>query len=177
MRRPITRGLAISSLIVALVAVFAAGHFMGLRVNLTPSYPLGLWRAVPLGSPVAVGDTVLICPPQSSTFAIALERGYLVRGLCPGWMSPLIKTVAAVAGQRVDIGSAVLIDGKPVVSSGVHHTDGGGRVLNAWPGGRVPPGQVFLLSSYAGSYDSRYFGPVPLEGLLGRAIPVITFEP
>ena len=177
MRQPFAHGLVVSSLVIALLAVFAAGHFMGLRLNMTPSYPLGLWRAVPLGRSVAVGDTVLICPPRSPSFAVALERGYLVRGLCPGWMSPLIKTVAAVAGQRVDIGSAVLIDGKAVASTDVHPTDGRGRALNAWPGGRVPPGEVFLLSSYSGSYDSRYFGPVPLEGLLGRAIPVITFEP
>lgn len=176
MRRRVDRGLVVSSLVIALIIVFAAGHFIGLRLNMTPSYPLGLWRAVPVGRAVLVGDTILICPPQSSTFAVALERGYLVRGLCPGWMSPLIKTVAAVAGQRIDIGTAVLIDGKPVASSDVHHADASGRVLNAWPGGRVPPGQVFLLSSYAGSYDSRYFGPVPVEGLLGRAIPVITFQ-
>jgi conjugative transfer signal peptidase TraF len=164
-------------LVIALISVFAAGHFIGLRLNMTPSYPLGLWRAIPPGREVLVGDTVLICPPPSPTFAVALERGYLVRGVCPGWMSPLIKTVAAVAGQRVEIGSAVLVDGKPVPISDIHHTDASGRLLNAWPGGRVPPDQVFLLSSYAGSYDSRYFGPVPIEGLLGLAIPVITFEP
>ena len=81
---------------------------------------------------------------------------------------------AAATGGNAATGELVivLIDGKAVASTDVHPTDGSGRALNAWPGGRVPPGEVFLLSSYAGSYDSRYFGPVPVEGLLGRAIPV-----
>ncbi|MFZ1812823.1 MAG: conjugal transfer protein TraF, partial [Rhizobiaceae bacterium] len=32
-------------------------------------------------------------------------------------------------------------------------------------------------SDFAGSYDSRYFGPIPGTGLLGRARPVLTFDP
>ncbi|OYR18289.1 hypothetical protein CEV33_4854, partial [Brucella grignonensis] len=32
------------------------GFIAGLRVNLTPSYPLGLWRIEPLVSDVAIGD-------------------------------------------------------------------------------------------------------------------------
>jgi len=46
-----------------------------------------------------------------------------------------------------------------------------------WSGGVVPLGHLYLHSSFVGSYDSRYFGPVPAEGVLGRAVPVITFGP
>ena len=44
-----------------LVMLFAAGQWLRLRVNLTPSYPLGLWRIVPLEQQVAIGDLVFIC--------------------------------------------------------------------------------------------------------------------
>jgi len=44
------------------------------------------------------------------------------------------------------------------------------------PGGVVPSGYLFLHSSFASSYDSRYFGPVPATGLLGLARPVLTFD-
>ncbi|RUW00077.1 conjugal transfer protein TraF, partial [Mesorhizobium sp. M1A.F.Ca.IN.022.05.2.1] len=38
-------------------------------------------------------------------------------------------------------------------------------------------GFLFLHSDFAGSYDSRYFGPIPASGLLGRARPLLTFQP
>lgn len=158
-------------------ALFVAGWTAGLRLNVTPSYPLGLWRIVPLHRDVAVGDLIFICPPQSADFDLARMRGYLRSGLCPGWLSPLIKTVVAVAGQRVEVAMAVTIDGIPLDHSDVHRTDAEGRPLPVFVGGVVPSGQVFLHSNFAGSYDSRYFGPIPEAGLLGLASPVLTFTP
>src|SRR5690606_30652029 len=67
-----------------LSALTAAGWLGGLRINLTPSYPLGLWRIEALQRPVANGDLVFICPPITPAFAKAFERGYIRRGLCPG---------------------------------------------------------------------------------------------
>jgi type IV secretory pathway protease TraF len=35
----------------------------------------------------------------------------------------------------------------------------------------VPPGTCFVLGDYPdGSFDSRFFGPVPLSEIAGRAI-------
>ena len=157
--------------------LLGAGYGVGLRVNWTPSYPLGLWRIVSLNSPVHLGDRVFICPPNTASFQAARTRGYLRRGLCPGWLSPLIKTVVALSGQRVDIGRTVTIDGRELPDSTLQPLDGSGRVLTPAAGGIVPPGMVFLHSSYRGSYDSRYFGPVPAAGILGLAEPVLTVTP
>ncbi|WP_348626836.1 S26 family signal peptidase [Mesorhizobium sp. DCY119] len=55
--------------------------------------------------------------------------------------------------------------------------DGQGRLRTRFPGGIVPPGHLFLHSDFAGSCDSRYFGPIPDTGLLGRAKPVLTIDP
>lgn len=161
----------------ALMAVSAGGWIGGYRLNLTPSEPLGLWRIEPMMRPAAVGDVVFDCPPASSEFAVALERGYFRRGLCPGGVAPLIKTVVAVSGQRVDVASNVVIDRLPLPNSAVRSIDGAGRPLCHFSGGIVPSGHLFLHSDFASSYDSRYFGPVPETGLLGLARPVLTFDP
>jgi conjugative transfer signal peptidase TraF len=160
------------------VSGMAATAFTGgYRLNLTPSEPLGLYRIEELQRPVAIGDLVFLCPPTTDMFAEAWRRGYLRRGLCAGGFAPLIKTVAALPGQHVDITDHVLIDGRPVPSSSVWGRDGEGRVLLPDPGGAIPPHHLFIHSPFASSYDSRYFGPVPDSGLLGLARPVFTFDP
>lgn len=169
------------AIVVALVAVpvalLAAGSGAGLRVNLSPSYPLGLWRIHALHRDVRVGDLVFICPPLTASFDLAFERGYIRPGLCPGRRSPLIKTVVALPGQSIRIGSLVTIDGRSLPNSDLQPVDGAGRQLRPFAGGFVPAGMLFIHSDYEGSYDSRYFGPIPAEGVLGLAEPVLTFEP
>ncbi len=159
------------------IALIVAGNAGGVRINFTPSYALGLWRIVPFDREAVVGDLVFLCPPQTPAFALAIERGYIRRGLCPGWMTPLIKTVAATSGQHISIAASVRVDGLPIAGSAVRERDAEGRALAPWSGGVVPAGHLFLHSDFAGSYDSRYFGPVPVGGLLGRAEPVLTFGP
>jgi conjugative transfer signal peptidase TraF len=169
--------LIVSAAVASLVMLAGTAWFAGLRFNLTRSYPLGLWRIEPLDGPPAVGDLVFICPPDNTAFRLAREHGYLGRGLCRGWFSPLIKTVAATDGQTIAIGADVEIDGRRLPHSDVLPTDAAGRALTAFAGGAVSPGSLFLHSDFAGSYDSRYFGPIPASGLLGRAHPLLTFEP
>lgn len=155
----------------------AAAIVGGFRINLTPSEPLGLWRIVVLDRPVSLGDLVFICPPQTVAMVQARERGYLRSGTCPGGVAPLIKTVVAVAGQHVEIGAGVMIDGRPIASSDLIAQDGKGRPMKPFPGGIVPDESVFLHSPLRGSYDSRYFGPLPASGILGLAQPVLTYAP
>ena len=169
------RVLTISGVGLALMAAFVGvGIKAGLRVNLTPSEPLGLWQVVTPDRPVAVGDLVFMCPPPGALSDFGLARGYFLSGSCPGGAAPLIKTVAALAGANIAVGANIRIDGVPLRHSWLSSTDGQGRVLVSWAGGVVPPGQFFLHSRFRGSYDSRYFGPVPDTGLLGFARPLFT---
>ncbi|WP_259665665.1 conjugative transfer signal peptidase TraF [Rhizobium binae] len=147
------------------------------RINFTPSEPLGLWRIVKFDRPAGVGDLVFICPPQTPVMREARVRGYLRSGLCPGAVAPLIKTIIAVAEQRVDIGTSVTVDGHPVRFSELALRDGQGRPMTPFGDGIVPAGHVLLHSAFAGSYDSRYFGPVPASGILGLAREVLTYAP
>jgi len=161
----------------ALAAMTGAGVFGGYRVNLTPSYPIGLWRIVPFDHEPRIGDLVFICPPLTPTFLTALERGYLRHGLCPGGFAPLIKAIAATEGQRVVVATSVTVDGRPLPHSEVRSLDGADRPLAAYAGGVVPAGYLLVHSPHEGSYDSRYFAPIPASGLLGRAKPIFTIEP
>ena len=160
-----------------LLAVSAASWFGGLRINLTPSEPLGLWRIAAVNRPVARDDLVFVCPPSTPVFAAAFDRGYLRRGLCAGGFAPLIKTVAALPGQRVETGANVVIDGVPLAHSSIRVSDGAGRPLRPFAGGIVPAGFIFLFSPYETSYDSRYFGPVPANAVLGLARPFLVLDP
>jgi conjugative transfer signal peptidase TraF len=159
------------------LSIAAAGAWGGYRLNMTRSYPLGLWRIEVMQHELNVGDIVFICPPEVRAFEMALKRGYLPRGLCAGGTGPLIKTVAALAGQDIAIDGHVHIDGRILDHSELRIVDAEGRALAAFAGGVVPTGNVFLHSRFPGSYDSRYFGPVPAAGILGLARPILTFTP
>jgi conjugative transfer signal peptidase TraF len=172
--RPI---IVVAASLVLLGALAGVGFLSGLRINLTPSYPLGLWRIERLGRDVAVGDRIFICPPPVPAFELARKRGYLGRGLCPGWFSPLIKTVVAVGGQRVVVDGSITIDGASFAHSSVRSVDGEGRALAPATSAVVPDGQLFLFSEFEGSYDSRYFGPIPAAGVLGLARPLLVLDP
>jgi len=174
-RRPALALLAVSCGIA--LAVIFGGSVGGLRINSTPSEPLGLWRVVSLDHPVQVGEMVFVCPPETDAVSEGFERGYLRSGLCPGGFGPLIKTVAAVGGQRIEIAGNVTIDGQPIANSNLVSQDGQGRPLRPYVGGTIPAGFLFLHSPFPGSWDSRYFGPVPVSGVLGLAKQVLTYAP
>ena len=78
-----------------------------------------------------------------------------------------IKRVVAVGGEQVAIRDAELyVDGTLVDEPQVDHS----RVDGLWFGPvTVPEGTVFVLGdSRSGSIDSRVYGPVPLDAVIGR---------
>ncbi len=80
---------------------------------------------------------------------------------------PLIKRVVGLPGERVSIaGGRVYVDGVALNETYLHQqTTGDGR---SWV---VPPLQVFVLGdNRENSKDSRYFGPAPIDTIIGHAI-------
>src|SRR5690606_8428551 len=109
---------------------------------------------------------VLIRLPREAK-SLAAQRGYLPANV------PLLKSVAAVAPQRVCVqGSQVRIDG--VLVARRLRWDRQGRALPDWQSCRRLVGdELFLLSSSnPASFDSRYFGPVSADAVIGRAQPL-----
>lgn len=132
--------------------------------NASDSVPVGWYRISPADS-LAPGDLLLADLP-SEVRSLAAQRSYLPANV------PLLKTVAAMAPQRVcALDSQVRIDG--VVVARRMRWDRQGRALPTWQACRRLIGdELFLLSSNPASFDSRYFGPVSADAVIGRAQPL-----
>lgn len=158
-----------------MIGALAGGEAAGLRLNTTASMPRGLWR-VRAGRPVERAEVVVICPPDRADIREAARRGYIPSGRCPGGYEPLIKPVAARSGDVVTVSSAgVAVDGILVANTRPLVRDDAGRMLHPVPAGsyRVPRGAIWLLSGRdPRSFDSRYFGAVPVADIIGVARPL-----
>jgi conjugative transfer signal peptidase TraF len=154
------------------------GGLVGYRVNLTASMPLGLWKKSVANER---GSYVAACIlPDTQAAQMAVERGYIPRGQCPGGYAPLLKHVAALSGDMVFLtDEAVYINGLALPNSRTQATDSQGRPLSSFPRGtyRVLPGQCWLFATtHPNSFDSRYFGPVEESSIVASLVPILTFE-
>ncbi len=162
-----------------LAGALGTAQIVGLRVNDTASMPRGLWRVRAANAPLRRGEVVAVCLPNTAPIREAAMRGYIPAGNCPGGYQPLVKRVAAVAGDLVTVTPhGVAVDGQPVENTAQLPQDSAGRPLRPIPAGAYPvtPGQVWLLSGHdPRSFDSRYFGPVPAVNVQGVARPLWVF--
>ena len=130
--------------------------------NASPSSPVGLY-AVKSVSGVRVGDVVVAWPPPAYR-RMAAARSYLPSHV------PLVKRVAAVAGDRVCARrERILVNGRAAALRRMR--DPSGRTMPRWSGcRRLERGELFLLSA-AGplAFDGRYFGVSRASDLVGRA--------
>ncbi len=161
-------------------ALILCAHSAGLRVNESPSLPIGIWHISPLVGTLRRGDIVSFCPPDTLVFREAWRRGYVGAGHCEGGYEPLLKPAAAIAGDRVSgTDDGISINGRLIATSNSLNRDGLGRTL-ASPGAHdifVAKGEIWVISSYNPlSFDSRYFGPVPISKIEGLAHPLFVFH-
>jgi len=149
---------------------------MGYRINGTSSVPVGIWRVIPLAGGIERGQIVSLCPPPNAAFLEAQARGYLSKGRCPGGLEPMLKPVAGIAGDVIEQTPAGLIlNGQFLPNTLALAADGRGRPLGRVREGRivVKDNEAYLISTATGrSFDSRYFGPLPLTAIEGIAVPV-----
>lgn len=159
-----------------LAGTLVTARLAGLRVNNTASMPRGLWQVSTVNAPLRRGEVVAVCLPDTAPIREAAARGYLPAGNCAGGYEPLVKPVAAVAGDLVTVTpQGVVVDGQPVENTAQLVRDSAGRPLRPIPAGAYPvtQGQVWLLSGHdPRSFDSRYFGPVPATDVQGVARPL-----
>ncbi|MGK7346220.1 MAG: conjugative transfer signal peptidase TraF [Candidatus Nitrospinota bacterium M3_3B_026] len=164
-----------------------------LSINVSESLPVGLYWTGSLPEPgsapgdttsggrggnlgVEVGMIVSAClPPQVATSA--LERGYLPEGTCPSGIAPVGKVIAALPGDTVDVtDSGSFVNGALLPNSAPLLHDSKGRAMPLLRGRFILPAETAWL--YSGhsprSFDSRYYGPVPLSGVRGQLFPLLT---
>lgn len=129
--------------------------------NASSSSAIGLY-AVTSATGVRAGDTVIAWAPARDRRLAAIRR-YVP------YHVPLVKSVAAVAGDRVcGKRDRLLVNGR---SRAVRRSsDPSGRPMPWWLGcRRLDRGEVLLLSGDALAFDGRYFGPTSASELVGRA--------
>jgi conjugative transfer signal peptidase TraF len=158
---------------VAAVAVLAT--MMGPKAaprfvwNVSESVPTGLYHVQPARRLIVTALVVAYPPEPLATFLA--DGGYLPRGV------PLIKRILALPGQTVcRTGLTITVDGIDMGAAREH--DRRGRPLPVWQGCQtVADGDVFLMNwDEPSSLDGRYFGPISLQAIVGRAEPLWTFE-
>src|SRR6516225_2435596 len=112
--------------------LYATFRFVGIRINITSSLPRGFY--IVGQSPTA--DLVEFCP-EGEAATISLERGYrTLGGTCPDGGSPLLKPIAAVPGDHVEVTThGTRVNEKLIPNSAAHVRDHRGRPLNPWPNG------------------------------------------
>jgi conjugative transfer signal peptidase TraF len=137
--------------------------------NASASVPIGLYRVEP-AEKLGVADIAVVTAPKPLASFLA-ARGYLPNGL------PLLKRVLALGGQTVcRRRTAIVVRGVTYGHARAH--DSRGRALPVWQGCHIIAGdEVFVMNRDAeNSFDGRYFGPLPLNSVIGRAIPVWTID-
>jgi conjugative transfer signal peptidase TraF len=111
-------------------------------------------------------DEIAVLKPPVWASAIADQRGYLPKN---AW---LMKPVVATTGPVCRFGNSVFFDGFFVAKALKH--DKFGRALPVWKGCELlRANEVFLLSQHRDSFDSRYFGAVSTDLIVGTAQPLI----
>ncbi len=168
MRRPILLGTIVLGALAVAAPTLALWRPTVLW-NTTASAPLGVYRLQPDDDP-HVGDWVAVRPPKQ------LARWLAAQGFLPAGV-PLLKRIAATQPSTVcRVGATIEIDG--AVAAIARKIDRFGRPLPVWSGCRRLAGpDIFLLNADApGSLDGRYFGPLSVRLIVGKATPVLTWR-
>jgi len=134
--------------------------------NLSASLPRGLYR-LDRSAPPTRGAVVTFAPPPAVA-AMIVARRYL-----PPAVS-LMKVVVALPGDLVCVDDdGLFVSGKRVAAIALQ--DSAGRPLDPFRFCEALPHDVaFVVTGSPLSFDSRYFGPVPLASLT-VAVPAWTF--
>lgn len=130
--------------------------------NASPSSTVGLYVLSARAAP-RVGDMVVAWPPPAAR-RLAAARGYLPASV------PLVKRVAAVAGDRICARrDRIYINGRGAARR--WSRDPSRRPLPHWSGcERLARGELFLLSpGTPDAFDGRYFGKTRGTELIGKA--------
>ncbi|WP_438722086.1 conjugative transfer signal peptidase TraF [Bartonella rochalimae] len=145
----------------------------GFRVNYSHSAPRGLWKVNYFQKDLKKGRFMEVCPPDVPLVKMFVDKGYLHSGVCPSGSIPFLKPLVAVAGDVVHITEkGVSVNGSLLKNS--QEKEG----LSSFPKGeyQVQEGYAWFVSSFDPvSFDSRYFGAVPIVNIIGSAEPILIF--
>lgn len=161
-----TRYIAIAVSFIVMYGFMSLKQYT-ISINASDSLPGVIFFGRPFKSKISRGELVGFCVPTEWK-AFFLSRGYLpALSQCDG-IAAVLKPVAAVAGDFVEITRAgVAINGALIPNSAILESDSKGRYIPSLPVGwnkHLEAGEVFVLSNHIPrSLDSRIYGPIKLS--------------
>lgn len=153
---------------------FSVMAVLGLRFNISDSYPLGVYKRV--SGDVQKHSLVESCLPKEVA-NVMIDRGYIPAvGNCGGY-PPVIKKIYATAGDIVHVSDAVVINGELIANTRLMSVDSNSRTLTPAPNTLLAANHVWLMSDNSPhSYDARYFGQTPDSLIRSKLRPLWTVE-
>lgn len=152
---------------------FCSGYF-SLYLNVSDSIPKGLYvleKRLPKKN-----DYALFCLNDEFTF-IAKQRKYMSNGICKG-LAPVGKRAVATSGDLVKINYfGTYVQNVRLKSSSPLKFDPNGNLMPQRFFERIlEDGEYLFIANKVYSFDSRYYGIVTKENILGTIKPLITYE-
>jgi conjugative transfer signal peptidase TraF len=178
------RGLARLNRVFILVGIAALGimaiwiHY-GIVFNYTHSAPFGLYREIslPASTPHNPAPYVFFCPDRRWPSMKGQPNFRDPMRTCPDGYSPFIKPVVAWPGDTVETSAAgIVVNGRPLPNTSTMDHDSTGHKIHPFPAGQyiVQQGELWVVSSFSPrSFDSRYFGPIPLKSVRSWIRPLL----
>ena len=165
-RPPVLLLLALAPLPIAVAAALSSKPV--LLINTSASEPTGVYLAT--GAPPRTGARIAFRIPQPG-------RAYAARAMPERLRSSVLKTIVAGQGDTVCTTSGrLIINGQDWAPIAEHDRHGGS--LPRWRACRLlRSGEYFVFSNrISNSFDSRYYGPVPADAVIGVYRPLRASE-
>ncbi len=122
-----------------------------MAVNVNDSMPVGIYHVEKSGREPVKGDIVQLCA-DPRVVAVARERDYLPCGSCPFETAPMMKIVAVLAGDLVDVTSGATVRALDVDALRI-----GPQIEPGVPWTVTVGPQPFALALKSGNFDSEDF--------------------
>jgi len=153
----------------SLVLIFGGLFYLGIRVNISESLPIGVYIFVS-GTPDR-GDLVFFEPPENHVFQWARDHLSVHK-------KHFFKRIYGVSGDCVSISNdGVSINGKLISNSKIREKLANGSIVpRVSESGIIPDGFLWVMSEYQPfSFDSRYFGLVPCRNVKSKVKPLLVW--
>lgn len=169
--------ITIISVMAAINMLLLLFFLSGLYINTSNSIPFGIYYQSL--RPIAKGEYVLFCAPDTTLFHDGLMRGYLTAGFCPGHQGYMLKQVAALSGDVVSsTADGVWVNGHHLPFSRPLPSDGWHRPLSHFFSHdyRLGASEVLVMTNQNPlSFDSRYFGLLQISNIKTVIKPLVTW--
>jgi conjugative transfer signal peptidase TraF len=171
--RPIRLLNVMCAVLLGLIGISAGSLLFGVRLNVMPSVPVGVYRITAVNGALHHGDLVLVDTEMSRQFMV--ER----HGWLAGWW-PIMKPIAGLPGDLVCHGPEGIVVERALAPDLIHVVYYGPAVLpqtipDDGTCATVPEAMVYVASAQPRSLDSRYLGWIAQADLRGIAHPLWTW--